>query len=103
MGIRVMTQIQGLSIVSGFGGGTGHSLQGCSPTPSPLATPDFARKIPANAVVMPDRLTSVKPLSTEGSVIPGETKEDGLLRREYVLVGDTCAVEFNQTIDGPSF
>ena len=28
-------------------------------------------------------------LSTEGSVIPGETEEDGLLRREYVLVGDT--------------
>jgi serine/threonine-protein kinase ULK2 len=41
-----------------------------------------------------------KPLSTEGSIIPGETEEDGLLRREYVLVGDTRAVEFNRTIDG---
>jgi serine/threonine-protein kinase ULK2 len=39
-------------------------------------------------------------LSTEGSVIPGETEEDGLLRREYVLVGDTQAVEFNRTVDG---
>lgn len=42
----------------------------------------------------------LRPLSTEGSVIPGETEEDGLLRREYVLVGDTQAVEFNQAVDG---
>ena len=42
----------------------------------------------------------VKPLSTEESIIPGETEEDGLLRREYVLVGDTRAVEFNRTVDG---
>ncbi|KAH9997071.1 kinase-like protein [Russula vinacea] len=41
----------------------------------------------------------LRPLSTEGSVIPGETEEDGLLRREYVLVGDTQAVEFNQAVD----
>jgi serine/threonine-protein kinase ULK/ATG1 len=41
-----------------------------------------------------------KPLSTEGSIIPGETEEDGLLRREYVLVGDTRAVEFNRAVDG---
>jgi serine/threonine-protein kinase ULK/ATG1 len=40
------------------------------------------------------------PLSTEESVIPGETEEDGMLRREYVLVGDTRAVEFNRAIDG---
>ena len=33
-------------------------------------------------------------------MIPGETEEDGLLRREYVLVGDTQAVEFNQAVDG---
>ncbi|KAG9226970.1 hypothetical protein CCMSSC00406_0003357 [Pleurotus cornucopiae] len=38
-------------------------------------------------------------LSTEGSFIPGETEEDGMLRREYVLVGDTRAVEFNRAID----
>ena len=42
----------------------------------------------------------LRPLSTEGSVIPGETEEDGLLRREYVLVGDTQAVEFNRAVDG---
>lgn len=41
-----------------------------------------------------------KRLSTEGSFIPGETEEDGLLRREYVLVGDTRAVEFNRAVDG---
>jgi len=45
-------------------------------------------------------LNGVKPLSTEESIIPGETEEDGLLRREYVLVGDTRAVEFNRTVDG---
>jgi serine/threonine-protein kinase ULK/ATG1 len=28
----------------------------------------------------------------EGSYIPGETEEDGILRREYVLVGDGRAV-----------
>ncbi|KAH6903283.1 other/ULK/ULK protein kinase [Coprinopsis sp. MPI-PUGE-AT-0042] len=38
-------------------------------------------------------------LSTEGSFIPGETEEDGQLRREYVLVGDTRAVEFNRAVD----
>ncbi|KAG2006923.1 CAMK/CAMKL/GIN4 protein kinase, variant 2 [Coprinopsis cinerea AmutBmut pab1-1] len=40
-----------------------------------------------------------KGLSTEGSFIPGETEEDGMLRREYVLVGDTRAVEFNRAVD----
>jgi hypothetical protein len=42
----------------------------------------------------------LRPLSTEGSIIPGETEEDGLLRKEYVLVGDTQAVEFNRAVDG---
>jgi hypothetical protein len=54
----------------------------------------------------PDALVSrptLKPLSTEGSIIPGETEEDGLLRREYVLVGDTQAVEFNRAVDGAHF
>lgn len=41
-----------------------------------------------------------RPLSTEASIIPGETEEDGMLRREYVLVGDTRAIEFNKTVDG---
>lgn len=39
-------------------------------------------------------------LSTEGSFMPGETEEDGVLRREYVLVDDTRAVEFNRAVDG---
>ena len=44
----------------------------------------------------------VDPSSTEDTVIPGETEEDGKLRREYVLVEDTRAVEFNRAVDGKS-
>lgn len=44
-----------------------------------------------------------RPLSTEGSFIPGETEEDGNLRREYVLVGDGRAVEFNKAVDGKKY
>ncbi|KAJ7030642.1 other/ULK/ULK protein kinase [Mycena alexandri] len=51
--------------------------------------------IPSN----PSPLRVPRPLSTEGSYIPGETEEDGILRREYVLVGDTRAVEFNRAVD----
>ncbi|KAL1726290.1 hypothetical protein EV714DRAFT_255023 [Schizophyllum commune] len=40
-----------------------------------------------------------RPSEIEVSVIPGETEEDGLLRREYVLVGDTRALEFNRAVD----
>ncbi|TFK32395.1 other/ULK/ULK protein kinase [Crucibulum laeve] len=40
-----------------------------------------------------------KILTSEASIIPGETEEDGRLRREYVLVGDTRAVEFTRAID----
>ncbi len=40
---------------------------------------------------------NVRPLSTEASIIPGESEEDGDLRREYVMVGDTRAIEFNKT------
>ncbi|KAG6840395.1 hypothetical protein C0991_006990 [Blastosporella zonata] len=47
----------------------------------------------------PQERRHTKPLSTEGSFIPGETEEDGILRREYVLVGDTRAVEFNRAVD----
>ena len=47
-----------------------------------------------------ERRQSFKPLSTEGSFIPGETEEDGQLRREYVLVDDIRAVEFNRAVDG---
>ncbi|KLO06515.1 kinase-like protein [Schizopora paradoxa] len=41
----------------------------------------------------------MRPLSTEASIIPGESEEDGDLRREYVMVGDTRAIEFNKTVD----
>ena len=41
-----------------------------------------------------------KPLSTEGSFIPGESEEDGIIRKEYVLVGDVRALEFNRAVDG---
>ncbi|KAL0945932.1 hypothetical protein HGRIS_012213 [Hohenbuehelia grisea] len=60
---------------------------------------------PAAAVTTPGTRTATEPrrhvrtLSTEGSFIPGETEEDGILRREYVLVGDTRAVEFNRAVD----
>ncbi|KAH7883091.1 kinase-like protein [Phlebopus sp. FC_14] len=40
-----------------------------------------------------------QPLSTEGSIIPGESEEDGIIRKEYVLVGDVRALEFNRAID----
>ncbi|KAJ7050177.1 kinase-like protein [Mycena amicta] len=42
---------------------------------------------------------AVRVLSTDASIIPGETEEDGMLRREYVLVDDTRAVEFNRAVD----
>ncbi|TCD65717.1 Serine/threonine-protein kinase [Steccherinum ochraceum] len=40
-----------------------------------------------------------KPASAQGSAIPGETDEDGMLRREYVLVDDRQAVEINRAVD----
>lgn len=43
--------------------------------------------------------TSDPPSSTEASVIPGETEEDGLLRREYVMVGDNRAIEFDRKVE----
>ncbi|KAH9854625.1 Pkinase-domain-containing protein [Lenzites betulinus] len=47
--------------------------------------------------------TQPKPLSgiasDNSSTIPGETEEDGMLRREYVLVGDRRAVEINRAVD----
>ena len=45
-------------------------------------------------------LSLPKTTSEESSDIPGETEEDGLLRREYVLVGDKRAVEINRAVDG---
>ncbi|ESK91728.1 other ulk ulk protein kinase [Moniliophthora roreri MCA 2997] len=60
--------------------------------PLPEEKPSAIERKPSAAA---PRLTP----STEASVIPGETEEDGLLRREYVLVDNTRAVEFNKAID----
>ncbi|KAF8622403.1 hypothetical protein AX15_007055 [Amanita polypyramis BW_CC] len=65
---------------------------------TPPATTDKARRYSMPGYVPEGRRTT-GPLSTEGSIIPGETEEDGMLRREYVLVGDTRAVEFNRAVD----
>ncbi|KAG6380368.1 kinase-like protein [Boletus reticuloceps] len=54
--------------------------------PDPLTENDKGRRVP-------------KFLSTEGSIIPGESEEDGIIRKEYVLVGDVRALEFNRAVD----
>ncbi|KAH9956369.1 kinase-like domain-containing protein [Russula dissimulans] len=82
--------------------GTSPSQEGSSS--SPPRELDVAPALPVprampNIPPVPVSRPTLKLLSTEGSVIPGETEEDGLLRREYVLVGDTQAVEFNQAVD----
>ncbi|KAG9310154.1 kinase-like protein [Chiua virens] len=38
-------------------------------------------------------------LSSEGSIIPGESEEDGIIRKEYVLVGDVRTLEFNRAVE----
>ncbi len=57
----------------------------------------------SNPPDVPVSRPSLKLLSTKGSIIPVETEEEGLLRREYVLVGDTQAVKFNRAVDGAPF
>ena len=71
----------------------------CSPPRVPDVDPAPIIRVTSNTS-FPVSRPLLKPLSTEGSIIPGETEEDGLLRREYVLVGDTQAVEFNRAVDG---
>lgn len=61
------------------------------PSRSPPTTPPPLAPVP-----------KTKPLSPDTSLIPGETEEDGMLRREYVLVGDRQAVEINRAVDGMS-
>ena len=73
-----------------------------SPTtysPSKPATPAELSRPPLS-LRPPERCPLTTPLSAEGSIIPGESEEDKTLRHEYVLVGDTRAVEFNQAVDG---
>ncbi|KAK2463328.1 hypothetical protein APHAL10511_004639 [Amanita phalloides] len=67
---------------------------------APVATPatEMARRFSMPTSGAEGRRLT-RPLSTESSFIPGESEEDGMLRREYVLVGDTRAVEFNRAID----
>lgn len=68
-------------------------------TPSkPVSPAEVSR--PPSSQRPPERRPLTTPLSSEGSVIPGESEEDKTLRHEYVLVGDTRAVEFNQAVDG---
>ncbi|CAK5278630.1 unnamed protein product [Mycena citricolor] len=67
-----------------------------SPGAGPSAPPQARRpSFPTNN--SPKRIP--RPLGAESSIIPGETEEDGKLRREYVMVGDTRAVEFNRVVD----
>ncbi|KAF9262766.1 Pkinase-domain-containing protein [Marasmius fiardii PR-910] len=65
------------------------------PEQGPSTSPPISRHV---SNIAPKQGPS-RPGSAEGSVIPGETEEDGILRREYVLVGDTRAVEFNRAVD----
>ncbi|KAI0772765.1 Pkinase-domain-containing protein [Trametes elegans] len=65
------------------------------------AGPSRPRSPPQSPRFSPQR--NAKPLAPntpDTSVIPGETEEDGMLRREYVLVGDRRAVEINRAVDG---
>ncbi|KAI0062486.1 kinase-like protein [Artomyces pyxidatus] len=82
---------------------SGSPGQGDMPASPPKSPPAEVRvavvRSPSTVAHIPTLRPTLKPLSTEGSIIPGETEEDGLLRREYVLVGDTRAVEFNRTVD----
>lgn len=66
------------------------------PFPNPV---DAAQAEPVRKLALEVR-TKGKPLSTEASIIPGESEEDGMLRREYVMVGDNRAIEFGRTVDG---
>ena len=77
------------------------SANGKLPTTPPVSAQEPINPgahVPARVVVK--GRVAPKPLSTEGSVIPGESEEDGLIRKEYVLVGDVRALEFNQAVDG---
>lgn len=67
-----------------------------TPTREHAPPPPISRLQSAHAPVIAEKKP---PIPIEASVIPGETEEDGILRREYVLVGDSRALEFNRAID----
>ncbi|KAH9947772.1 kinase-like protein [Amylocystis lapponica] len=73
------------------------SQQDNSPPPAMVGVTEVSRSPPRLDASPSNRTTSA-----EASDIPGETEEDGMLRREYVLVGDTRAVEINRAVDGIS-
>lgn len=67
-----------------------------TPTREHAPPPPISRLQSVHAPVIAEKKP---PIPVEASVIPGETEEDGILRREYVLVGDSRALEFNRAID----
>lgn len=78
------------------------SANGKAPSSPPVSAPEptnTGADVPARPPLVKGRIAP-KPLSTEGSIIPGESEEDGLIRKEYVLVGDIRALEFTQAVDG---
>ncbi|KAJ7868491.1 kinase-like protein [Mycena leptocephala] len=62
--------------------------------PSPRYLSIRPRSFPPS-IRRPSNPTSTAPINSS----PLRTEEDGILRREYVLVGDTRAVEFNRAVD----
>lgn len=59
-------------------------------------SPHSPRVVSESPTVSPRPL----PKTSAQEDIPGETEEDGLLRREYVLVDEGQAVEFHKAVDG---
>ncbi|KAH9912111.1 Pkinase-domain-containing protein [Fomitopsis serialis] len=78
-------------------GGPQDGPSGSSPTSNGNGIAEVSRSPARSPQHEPSPLP--KPASGESSDIPGETEEDGLLRREYVLVGDKRAVEINRAVD----
>ena len=66
---------------------------GAPPVANPARIPNSDRPTPEKERVGGNLLVA------EGSIIPGESEEDGLIRKEYVLV-DPRAVEFTRAVDG---
>ncbi|KAG7445270.1 kinase-like protein [Guyanagaster necrorhizus] len=78
------------------------STLGDTPHIYPMPTREHAPPPPISrrqSAQVPAAVEKKPPAPVEASVIPGETEEDGILRREYVLVGDSRALEFNRAID----
>lgn len=73
-------------------------------SPNPFEPTQTRTDVEHDPVVERDKgRPTPKALSTEGSIIPGESEEDGIIRKEYVLVGDVRVVEFGRAVDGNYF